>query len=92
MARIIGIQKITVTKQAFDSGQSVLIFSIFTDDKAALQYLYKLKKAAPSEISWLPANKYSFFIISNDNLQRLTIKRDITTYKKLLNGVYQNRF
>ena len=85
-------QKITVTKQPFDSGQSVLIFSTFTNDKAALQYLYKLKKAAPNEISWLPPNKYSFFIISDDNLKRLTIKRDIATYKKLLNGVYQNRF
>jgi len=85
-------QGIIVTKQVFDNGQSLLIFSIFTNDKAAMQYLYNLKKAAPDEISWLPANKYSFFIISNDNLQRLTIKRDIATYKKLLNGIYQNRF
>ena len=52
----------------------------------------KLKKAAPSEISWLQPSKYSFFVISEDNLQLLKSTKDLDGYKILLNKVYPGKF
>ena len=43
-------------------------------------------------MSWLPANKYSFLIITDQNLQLLKANKDITVYKNLLNSQYPNRF
>ena len=52
----------------------------------------KIKKAAAREVSWLPAAKYSFAIITNENLEVLKINKDITGYKALLNKQYPGRF
>ena len=80
--------QITITKDAIDKDYALLVFSSFANADEALQFLNKIKKAAPDEISWLPANKYSFLLIDNDNLQRLKATKDIAGYKKLLNGLY----
>jgi len=85
-------QQFLISKAPFDSGQVLLVISIFANDNAALQYYYKFKKAASTEVSWLPANKYSFLIISNDNLQILKTNKDLNGYKKLLNLQYPNKF
>jgi hypothetical protein len=87
-----GSKKITVTKIALNSTQSILVCSSFANANAALQYYASLKKAAPDEISWLPAAKYSFFIISDANLQVLQVKKDVVAYKQLLNSFYLNKF
>jgi len=86
------IQKLKTTKQPFDSIKSIIIIDSFPNANAAIQYYYKLKKAAPDEISWLPVQKYYFFIISDANLQLLKTNKDIPAYKKLLNTVYINKF
>jgi hypothetical protein len=87
-----GSKKIVVAKNVFSSTQSLLVFSSFTNAQDALQYYAAIKKAAPDEISWLPASKYSFFIISDANMQLLNTTKDVTAYKKLLNAVYLNKF
>ena len=69
-------QPIDITKDAVDAEHSILIISSFTDAAAAIQYYDKIKRAAPREVSWLPASKYSFIIISNDNLQVLKTNKD----------------
>jgi tetratricopeptide (TPR) repeat protein len=85
-------QTIDITKDALDGERNILVISSFADGTAALQYYYKIKKDAPKEISWLPANKYSFIIISNENLQVLKANKNITGYKTLLNTQYPGKF
>ena len=57
-----------------------------------MQFLYKVRKAAPDEVSWLPASKYSFILIDSNNLQRLKATKDIAGYKLLLNKLYPGQF
>ena len=83
---------IVINKDVIDAQKSMLIFSSFGNADAAILYCDKLKKAAPSEISWLQPSKYSFFIISEDNLQLLKSTKDLDGYKMLLNKVYPGKF
>ena len=83
---------LTVTKDAIDKDFSYISFESFATAEEAIQFLYKVKKAAPDEVSWLPANKYSFLLIDSDNLQRLKTTKDITGYKALLNKQYPGQF
>jgi tetratricopeptide (TPR) repeat protein len=85
-------QTINIAKDVMDADRSLLVISSFADATAALQYYDKIKKDARSEISWLPANKYSFLIITEQNLQLLKANKNITGYKTLLNTLYPNRF
>jgi outer membrane protein assembly factor BamD (BamD/ComL family) len=65
----------------------------FPNAAAALAYVEKAKKAAPADIiPWLPANKYSFIIISNNNLPVLTNLKDVAGYKTVLAQWYPGRF
>lgn len=83
---------ITITKDAIDADRKILIFSQFLIADEALDYYDKIKRAAPSEISWLPAAKYSFIIINDENLQLLKANGKLDEYKKLLNTQYPGRF
>lgn len=85
-------QPIEINKDILDADRSLLVISSFTDAATALEYYDKIKKSAKSEISWLPANKYSFLIITEQNLQLLKANKNITGYKNLLNTLYPNRF
>ncbi len=85
-------QNIVITRDAIDGEKTLLLFSPFEDAAAAIKYYDKIKKAAPSEMSWLPPNKYSFLIISDDNLQVLKTNKDLPGYKALLNSNFDNKF
>ncbi len=85
-------QPFIINKDVIDAERSILIIGNFADGAAALQYYDKIKKAAAREVSWLPASKYSFFIITPDNLQVLKTNKDITGYKALLNKQYPGKF
>ncbi len=83
---------IVVTKDVLDTDKSLLIFTRFENAETALKYFDKIKKAAPSEVSWLQPAKYSFIIISDSNLQVLKTNKDIKSYKELINANFGNRF
>ncbi len=85
-------QTLTTTRQLLDSVNSLLVISSFSDIGAAIDYYNRIKRAAPDEISWLPANKYSFLIITDNNLKILAIKKDLAAYKILLNKQYPGKF
>ena len=85
-------QNLVINREQLDADRTLLLFKIFEDAEAAIKYFDKIKKAAPSEISWLPASKYSFLIISEDNLQLLKTNKDLEGYKKLLNAGFGNKF
>ncbi len=85
-------QPIDIAKDVIDADHSILVISSFTDATAAMEYYDKIKRSASREVSWLPANKYSFVIITNENLQLLKANKDITGYRALLNKQYPGKF
>ncbi len=85
-------QAIDIKKDSIDKERNILIFSQFADADAAMIYEERLKRNASTEVSWLPANKYSFLIISNSNLQVLKTNKDVAGYIKLLNTRYPGKF
>ena len=85
-------QSLMISKDGLDADRNMLEIAPFADANVAMQYYEKIKRAAGSEISWLPANKYSFLIITNENLQLLKANKNLPDYKKLLNTQYPNRF
>ncbi len=85
-------QPINVNKDTLDAQRSLLVITSFPDAASALEYYTKIKKDAASEISWLPAAKYSFLIITEENLQLLKTNKNIAGYKSLLNTQFPNRF
>lgn len=85
-------QPININKDVLDADNNLLVITSFPDAAAAMVYYNKIKKDAASEISWLPANKYSFLIITETNLQLLKTNKNLSGYKALLNNQFPNRF
>ena len=85
-------EPITLTRDAIDKDRSLLVFTSFPDAAAAFRFLLNVKKAAPDEVSWLPANKYSFYLINDENLQLLKTNKNISGYIDLLKKVYPGNF
>jgi len=85
-------QPINIIKDALDADRSLLVISSFPDASTAMQYYDKIRKSAASEVSWLPANKYSFVIITDENLQKLKANKDLSGYRNLLNAQFPNKF
>ena len=83
---------ISINKDGIDNDLKLLIFTPFANADAAIQYYNKIKGAAAVETSWLPAAKYSFLVITSDNLQLLKTNKDIAGYRKLLNTQYPGKF
>lgn len=83
---------ININKDALDANRSLLVFDSFSSPEDAVQYYDKIKKAASVEVSWLQANKYSFLVISANNLQLLKSNKDMNAYKTLLNNLYPGKF
>lgn len=83
---------VTVKKDALDAQYALLMFSKFDNASEALKYFDRIKRAAPNEVSWLQPSKYSFIIISDNNLELLRTNKDISSYKQLLNNNFGNKF
>jgi len=84
--------KIEIIKDTLDSERTLLVFSHFDDAAEAIKYRDNLKQAAPVQISWLPAQKYSFYIISESNLELLKENKNLQSYIDLLNKKYPGKF
>ena len=85
-------QNIEIARDTIDKDRNILIFSRFPDATAAMAYTERIRKSAASEVSWLPAAKYSFIIISDDNLQLLKSNKDLAAYLSLLRAQYPGKF
>lgn len=85
-------KNILLKKETFNPNQQWITFESFANADDALAYYDKLKKDATVELSWLPVNKYSFFIISKANLDKLKENKDFLSYKALLEKQYPGRF
>ncbi|MEO8568741.1 MAG: tetratricopeptide repeat protein [Ginsengibacter sp.] len=81
-----------ITKDTLDKERTLLIFTQFENADAAMIFMDKIRKDAPSEVSWLPADKYSFYIISSTNLELLKQNKNLVNYLELLNKKYPGKF
>lgn len=87
-----GLNSISVSKLPLNAQQNMVSFSKFENAEEAILYFEKIKRAAPTQVSWLQASKYSFFIINDDNLQLLKTNKALDKYKQLLNNQYPGKF
>lgn len=71
---------IAITKDAIDKDNTIFVFYNFTTIQAAYEFLLKMKKVVPEELSWLSTSKYSFYPISGENLVVLKTNKDIADY------------
>lgn len=63
----------------------LLIINNFTNAQGAIDYVQTAKAVAASQIvPWLKSDKYSFSIISEDNLKIVTESKDFAAYQKFL--------
>ncbi|HMH34119.1 MAG TPA: hypothetical protein VK543_13875 [Puia sp.] len=84
---------IDITTTGLDDSTKLMLIRGFENADAALDYVDKARKMAPMEIlPWLPAAKYSFMIITDQNLDMLQSNKDLGNYKKFLGVYYPGKF
>lgn len=78
-------QTLPITSVDLDADHKLVLIGEFTNAQEALEYVQQAKRLAPTEIvPWLKPEKYSFSIISNNNLEVLQNLKDLSQYKKFL--------
>jgi hypothetical protein len=76
-----------------DADNKLLLIQPFTNAQAAADYVQQVRpKAATEIIPWLKADKYSFSIISEQNLQILKSNPDLAAYKVFLDQNLPGKF
>jgi tetratricopeptide (TPR) repeat protein len=83
----------SVNNQVVSDDVKLVMIGTFPNANAAIEYIDKTRKLAVSEIiPWLPANKYSFGIITDNNLEVLKNTKDVETFKKFLSQAFPGKF
>ncbi len=87
-----GLTTLKINRDTLDGQRTLLIFTAFESADEAVTYYDKVKKAAPNQVSWLPAGKYYFMVINEENLRLLQKNKDMEGYRKLINNQYPGKF
>jgi tetratricopeptide (TPR) repeat protein len=82
---------VELKRDALDKDRALVVFSSFKNAQEALDNAVRIKKDAAAELSWLPANKYSFIIISESNLQLLKQNLDLNGYRAIMNSTWPGK-
>lgn len=83
----------SVNNQTISDEYKLVMIGIFPNANEAIAYIDKTRKLAATEIvPWLPAAKYSFVIVTDNNLQVLMNTKDINAFKKFLSENYPGKF
>jgi tetratricopeptide (TPR) repeat protein len=86
-------QKIDVSGLKLNEQYNMVLEGPFADAKAAIDYIDQVRPIAKSRIvPWLTANKFSFMVISNTNLEVLKNNKDMDSYKLLLQKAIPGKF
>lgn len=85
-------KNITIADDALDKDRSLLLFTPFANADDAITYIQSLKSEASSQITWLPANKYSYILISESSLNLLKTNKNLKAYTDLLHSKYPEKF
>ena len=84
--------ELKVTRDTLDTNRALLIFSDFVSADEAIKYIDQVRRDAPREVSWLPKDKYAFYIISDENLEILKNNKNLKDYLDLLHSKYPEKF
>jgi tetratricopeptide (TPR) repeat protein len=88
-----GTQKLGMNASAISNQEQLILIGPFANAGDAVGYLNKTKPLAASRIvPWLAADKYSFTIISNTNLNLLMANKDIAAYKTFMHSIFPDIF
>jgi hypothetical protein len=69
------------------------LISVFSNAADAMNYIEKTMAVANREIfPWLPADKYSFIIVSPDNLKRMIEEKTIEKYLQFIRSQLPGKF
>ena len=75
--------KIDITNQPLNDSVKLVVMSGFDNAGVAREYMEKTQAIAATQIvPWLPAGKYSFILISTQNIEVLKTKQDLNEYRK----------
>lgn len=86
-------QTIDLNLLPIDAERTFLTMGPFSTADSAYLYLDQVRKASSSQIiPWLKADKYSFILISNENLELLKTNKDLPAYLKLLKEAMPGKF
>lgn len=84
---------LSVNNQNVSDALKLVVIGTFPNAADAMTYIDKTKKLAATEIvPWLPAAKYSFIIVTDNNLQVLMNTKDVNALKTFLNQQYPGKF
>jgi hypothetical protein len=74
-------QPLAITNNKINDSTTLVLIGPFNDGLAASEYISKIKPVAASRITpWLQGDKYSFIVISTNDLQVLVTKKDVEAY------------
>jgi hypothetical protein len=86
-------KNLQVINATLDDSIKLVLIEGFENSADALSYLEKARKLAPSDIlPWLPATKYNFIVITEQNLVVLTLNKDLETYRRFLTVYFPGKF
>jgi tetratricopeptide (TPR) repeat protein len=86
-------QKLNITPQPLDDRYNLVLIGPFADAAVAVEYVDKVKPVTSSRIiPWLTADKYTYSIISQSNLDLMKEIKDVDSYKKLIEKVLPGKF
>ena len=84
---------IEVNNVPLDDNIKLVVMNNFENANAAIEYVDRARKVAGSEIiPWMPPGKYSFYIISAQNLEVLKSTKDVKAYVTELNAAFPGKF
>lgn len=84
---------IEVNNVPLDDNIKLVVMNNFENANAAIDYVDKARKAAGSEIiPWMPPGKYTFYIISPQNLEVLKTTKDVKAYVQELSTAFPGKF
>lgn len=86
-------QVINISSAKIDDRYTLVLQGPFANGAAAIEYIDKTKPVANSRIlPWLSAEKYTFIMISQSNLDILKANKEVDNYKKLLQTAVPGKF
>ncbi len=82
-------QPIEITMLPLDEENKLMLMSGFGDAISALNYVKRTNPVAGAQVvPWLAADKFSFLVISEGNLEILTENKDLRAYQRFYGGSY----
>jgi tetratricopeptide (TPR) repeat protein len=85
--------RLGISTQPLTEKYQLVLIGPFKDAGTAVDYVDKTKPSTAGRIlPWLSAEKYSFLIISNANLDVLKENKDLPAYRKMMTGILPGKF